>query len=142
MQFNKSEVNYYFKVREAKRVRDSRMTTTNIVMLFLIHPTLVKVMFDMFNCDKIEGEERLVRDLNTICYQGLHLWLVVGVTIPAIIIWGFGIPLTAVSLLWKNKDKLDDEKVQKELGYIYSGYKYKAYYWEEYIIIRKMIIIF
>lgn len=55
-----------FDIREHRTLRDSRVTTTNIVVLFLIHPTVVRVMFDMFNCDTIEGEPRLVKDINTV----------------------------------------------------------------------------
>lgn len=68
--------------------------------------------------------------------------MVIFLTVPAIIVWGFGIPISAVRLLRLSKDKLDTEEVQLTLGYIYSGYTYKAYYWEEYIMIRKMLLIF
>ena len=40
-------------------------TTSSIVLLFLIHPSIVEVMFDMFNCDEIDGVNRLVKDLDT-----------------------------------------------------------------------------
>ena len=131
-----------FEIRELRNIRDSKVTTTNIVILFLIHPTIVRVMFDMLNWDTIEGETRLVKDINTIWYKGSHLYMVIFLTIPSIIVWGFGIPISAVRLLRLSKDKLDTEEVQLTLGYIYSGYTYKAYYWEEYIMIRKMLLIF
>lgn len=38
-----------FEIRELRNIRDSKVTTTNIVILFLIHPTIVRVMFDMLN---------------------------------------------------------------------------------------------
>lgn len=117
-------------------------TTSSIVLLFLIHPSIVEVMFDMFNCDEIDGVNRLVKDLDTKWYEGLHLYFTLGLAIPGIIIWGFGIPIGTFFMLYKNKSKLDTEKVSKELGFLYNGYTFKAYYWEEYIMIRKMIVIF
>lgn len=68
--------------------------------------------------------------------------MVIFLTVPAIVVWGFGIPISAARLLYINKSKLDTEDVQLTLGYIYSGYTYKAYYWEQYIMIRKMVLIF
>ena len=131
-----------FNIREFREDRDSKVTTTCIVILFLIHPTIIRVMFDMFNWDTIEGETRLVKEINTLWYKGAHLYMVLFLTVPAIIVWGFGIPIAVARLLYLNKSKLDTESVQMTLGYVYSGYTYKAYYWEEYIMIRKMILIF
>ena len=68
--------------------------------------------------------------------------MVIFLTIPSIIVWSFGIPIYNVRLLLLNKDKLDTDEVQLTLEYIYSGYIYKAYYWEEYIMIIKMLLIF
>eukprot|EP00345_Euplotes_harpa_P013650 CAMPEP_0168353948 /NCGR_PEP_ID=MMETSP0213-20121227/23576_1 /TAXON_ID=151035 /ORGANISM="Euplotes harpa, Strain FSP1.4" /LENGTH=534 /DNA_ID=CAMNT_0008365699 /DNA_START=1045 /DNA_END=2649 /DNA_ORIENTATION=+ len=55
-------------------------------------------------------------------------------------IWGLGIPIYAIKIMHQNKANLDSQKVKNELGYLYNGYTYKAYYWEEYIMIRKMMI--
>lgn len=38
-----------YERRECASERNSRILTTNLVVLFIIHPSLVKVMFDMFN---------------------------------------------------------------------------------------------
>ena len=82
-----------FNIREFREDRDSKVTTTCIVILFLIHPTIIRVMFDMFNWDTIEGETRLVKEINTLWYKGAHLYMVLFLTVPAIIVWGFGIPI-------------------------------------------------
>ena len=96
----------------------------------------------MFLCDDVDGKNRLVKDLEVECYTGIHLYFVLFLTIPGILAWGFGIPFGAVRLLKHYKDELYTDKVKKELGFLYTGYKYSAYYWEEVIMIRKMIIIF
>jgi hypothetical protein len=44
-----SDNRYFYAVRDERKIRDSRITTTSFIILFLIHPSLVEVMFDMFN---------------------------------------------------------------------------------------------
>jgi hypothetical protein len=37
-----------YELRNLAQDRDSRITTTNVVVLFLVHPSVVKGLFDMF----------------------------------------------------------------------------------------------
>jgi hypothetical protein len=65
-----------------------------------------------------------------------------GMVLPGVVVWGIGIPFLGVNLLRAHKDELDSEKIKKELGFLYSGYKYSSYYWEMTIMTRKMVLIF
>ena len=64
--------------------------------------------------------------------------------LPALIIWGVGIPLFALILLWKNYKKgiLFELESKKKYGFLILGYKKGKYYWEMKIMFRKIAIVF
>jgi hypothetical protein len=69
-------------------------------------------MIDMFNCQDIDGEIRLVVDLQVICYEGLHWYIAWGLALPCLILWGLGIPLIVLIMMRKDSDKLDTVAVK------------------------------
>lgn len=46
---------------------------------------------------------RLREDVSRVCYEGAHLGLSLGIALPGIILWAFGIPLFALILLLRNR---------------------------------------
>jgi len=53
-----------------KRPKDfsNRFISTVIILLFLIHPTIVQVLFDVFDCQDVNGTDRLLNDLEVVCW--------------------------------------------------------------------------
>lgn len=91
----------------------------------------------------VDGTYRLYDDLEVICYQNAHWFLSYAVALPAIIIWGLGIPTFGLIIIYKNRDKLKTMDVKSKFGFIYNGYRVpQAYYWEMVIMYRKIVIIF
>ena len=43
-------------------------TSSLVILLFLIHPSLVQYMFNNFNCYDVDGEKRVLVDLEVVCY--------------------------------------------------------------------------
>lgn len=81
-------------------MRIGRIISTIIVVLFLVHPTITTISFSAFNCQNIDGTERLFDDLEIICYKGQHSLFALGVALPSIIIWGLGIPTVALVMIF------------------------------------------
>ncbi|TNV88133.1 hypothetical protein FGO68_gene10720 [Halteria grandinella] len=129
--------------KEEKKNLRGKITSTMIVILFLIHPTLTREMLNLFNCKNIEGTERLFKDLQVVCYEGKHSLVAFGVALPCIIIYSIGIPLMGFWVIYKNRTKLDQAQIKQRYGFLYNGYKMGIpCYWEIFIIYRKVIIIF
>ena len=61
--------------------------------------------------------------------------------VPALIIWGVGIPTALFYVLRKERANLRIFSVREEFGFFYLGYKKKYYYWEIIIFARKILII-
>ncbi|CAG9321988.1 unnamed protein product [Blepharisma stoltei] len=118
------------------------IVTTSIIVAFLVHPSLIKYYFSSFDCTTLDyGEVWLVDDLSLKCWDKQHVYYTTAVSLPAIILWGIGIPTTCLFLIIKNKEKLSDISVRIKYGFLFNGYKSRSYYWEFVIIYRKIMII-
>ena len=65
---------------------------TIINMFFLLHPIILKVSIQMFACTKIEESYFLDVYMEDECWTGDHWFYTKTVAIPALIVWGFGLP--------------------------------------------------
>ena len=74
-------------------------------------------------------------------YSSDHLKWIGIVGIPSIIIWVIATPVFAFVILFKNRDKLEDEDIKKYYLILYQGLTDKVFYWEFVNTIRKVIII-
>ena len=99
-------------------------------------------MFDDFNCKNVDGEARIYKDLQTICWSNIHTFWSYFVAMPSIVVWGLGIPAFAFVLLTRDRKKLGTIEIREKLGFLYNGYKHDYYYWEIVIMYRKIILIF
>ena len=103
----------------------------------------------------LEDEIRLYNDLEEVCYKGQHIWMVMFVSVPGLILWAFGIPFFALQQLTKFFKGVEDSKVYSNpnlhvtmadrfglrFGFLTSGYQKKYYYWEVFLILRKTVIV-
>ncbi|CDW88760.1 UNKNOWN [Stylonychia lemnae] len=62
-----------------KHIRKTKSISSIVLLLFLVHPNIVKSVFNSFNCIDIDGDSRLKNDLEILCYSGQHN------------IWSFGV---------------------------------------------------
>lgn len=76
-----------------------KVITTLVIVLFLAHPNIVQYMFSNFNCVNIDNDERVLDDLEILCWNKDHSFFSLAVAFPSIVVWGLGIPLFAFILL-------------------------------------------
>ncbi|CAG9326025.1 unnamed protein product [Blepharisma stoltei] len=127
--------------RSAKTFKNDLISTI-VILLFLFHPNLVKAMFGVFSCRELDsGEYWLVDNLDIRCWNSRHIFYSLVVAVPSIIVWGIGIPTVSLFFLWRNKRALDTISVRLKFGFLFNGYKYRAYYWEFIILYRKILIV-
>ncbi|CAG9309797.1 unnamed protein product [Blepharisma stoltei] len=116
--------------------------STCIILLFLLHPNIVKTMFGSFNCKQInDGEYWLVSNMDIRCWNSNHIFYILLVALPSIIVWGIGIPAICLMGLMKNRRNLNDLGVRLKFGFFFNGYSGKCYYWEFVILYRKILVI-
>jgi hypothetical protein len=91
-----------------------------IVIIFMILPSLTSIGFSMVNCYEIEsGEYWLESDLDNQCWNEEHKkWFYI-VALPTLVIWVFGMPVTAFLIMFCNRKKLDNEEFFGKFRMIY-----------------------
>jgi len=115
--------------------------STYVILFFMIHPNLIKMMFGALSCKQIEsGEYWLVNNLDIRCWDDEHMFYVFSVVIPSIIAWGIGIPAVSLFFIWRMRKKLDSISARLRFGFLFNGYRRKCYYWEFVILYRKILI--
>jgi hypothetical protein len=69
-------------------------------------------------------------DTNIGCWSETHIFWAVGLGIPMFGLWVIGLPLVALTILIKNRNKLDDPVVKGRYLMLYQGLRFKVFYWE------------
>lgn len=101
----------------------AKAISTLVIMLFLVHPNIVQYMFFDFKCLDVDGEQRVQNDLEVFCWDSQHSLFSYFVALPAILVWGLGIPFFAFILLFRARKDLDDLGTRERLGFLYRGYR-------------------
>ena len=115
---------------------------TLVILYFLIHPDLIKQFFFSLSCVEIEpGEKWLIKNYDIQCWEEDHLFYVFAVILPSIIVWGCGLPIVFLCLLYKRREVLHKFSVKAKFGFLYNGYEMGTFYWEFIILYRKVLIV-
>ena len=130
----------YFKSK--KSYLQKELVATMIVLFFLVHPTLVKVMFSVFACREIEGQGYwLVENLDIQCWDNTHTFYALAVALPSILVWGVGTPCGVLFAIWKRRRYLHTVDNKLRFGFLFNGYKTSKFYWEFVVVLRKILVI-
>ena len=112
-----------------------------VILLFMVHPNIISYMVQNFKCMDVDGDNRLLSDLELKCYSTQHRLFSISVAGPALLVWGMGIPLFGLVLLVLDRQKLETKAVKEKLGFLFRGYTKTFYYWEIIIMYRKVALI-
>jgi hypothetical protein len=120
----------------------SKLSMSCIILFFLIHPSIVKKVFTIFNCTQIEPHSYwLTADLSVKCWDTDHSSVVYFYAAPSIIIWCVAAPLLCLIHLIRRRKILDRIDVKLLFGFLFHGYSRKHFYWEFTVVYRKILII-
>ena len=115
---------------------------SNIVILFILHPTITKSFLSLFQWVKISPNESRVKiAVDIVWYSNEHSFWFGLLSIPSIIIWSAGIPMFAFYLLFKNRHNLNDIEIKRYYLMLYQGLKEDWFYWEFINTVRKLVIL-
>ena len=84
----------------------SKFIGTIVIIFFLLHPSVSKIILQTYNCIEIEGKSRLRSDLSQECYKGQHKIMAFVISLTGTFIWVLGIPITAGVMLYKSKSTI------------------------------------
>ena len=123
--------------------RDVKNNTilTIVLMMFLAYPMLTRLCLSALKCPMVGETLWLMADLQEECFDGRHLAHVMTLTLPCIIVYVLGLPLTAFLVIMRNKDRLEEHDFATRYGLLYLGYRKNREWWEITIVVRKVAIV-
>ena len=128
-------------IKQSISTLTNQLIASGMILFFLVHPSVIRVLFGVFNCEEIQPGEYWVASLQIRCWEGRHLTYALAVALPGLIIWGIGVPTVILGSLVTQKKRLNDISVKLRFGYLYKGYRTSRFYWEFIVIYRKLLII-
>ena len=120
----------------------TNLIASNVVILFLILPTLIDTGLALFQCIEVDtGDFRVSADLDITWYSPEHIMWWFLLSLPILVVWVFGTQALILFYLIKNRNRLDSTSVKKYFHIIYIGYKNDRFYWEFVNTFKKFMII-
>ena len=132
----------YFMLVLTKRVenRPKIFYTAFFFVMIYMQPNVITIFLSALSCKTVTGKNYVKMDLAYECYTAEHLFFSFFISIPALLIWTFIIPLFILYKLYKARNYLNNIDNRIKYGFLYSEYKPKAFYWEFAKMYEKMII--
>jgi hypothetical protein len=131
-----------YLVKRQEGVFRKEMVATIVILFFLVHPSIVRMNFDVFSCREIDsGEYWLVSNLDIRCWDSLHTFYASFVALPCILVWGLGVPTLILLYMHRNRRELDFIVNRLRFGFLYNGFRKNTFYWEIIILYRKISVI-
>jgi len=113
-----------------------------VVLLFMLHPNVAQYTFYVFTCVKLDTTRSFLQeDLDTICNDRTHNLWKFACGVPFMALYTFGIPGFAFYVLHKHKDDLKNKHTRLKYGFLYDGYEQPYYFWELWVMMRKILVI-
>ena len=120
----------------------SKLVASVIVLFFLLHPTITRYAFSLFECRAIDpGEYWLVRNLNVKCWESAHSSVALSLALPCLVVWVLLLPAVTLVYLCTHRSKLDALESKFKFGFLVNGYSRSAFYWEFVILYRKVAVV-
>ena len=134
-----------------------KLVCITVVTLWLFQPDICHILFASFSCIEIEGKQRLLSDLDIVCWEGNHQIFFNCIIIPGLIIYVLALPaffcyvvhsqremieLNAIKQDLNKVKQLQVEKFITRFGFLFNGYKKQYLYWDLIVMMRKVLVIF
>ena len=115
---------------------------TMIIIFFLVYPNISMTFFSHFSCQDIDKLGSFVKTNYAIeCWTWTYTQYYLIVVIPGITIWVFALPIAILVIMTKRRNQLHTDNNRVIFGFFFNGYKNHSFFWEFFIIYRKIIII-
>ena len=100
-----------------------------LYMLFLIYPAVSSTVLGHYVCYTIDDRAYILGDMRQACYTDKwYEFAYIGM--PLALLYPIGIPLFFYALLRINKADLNNVRIQTQLGFLYSGYHARVWFFE------------
>ena len=140
---------FIFTMRQVifrKKRQINKLIILAIVLSIMIQPNSIKETSNIFNCQKIQEQSYLTRQMSILCYTFDHKkWVykfffsdelipnfIIKMTlfgIPILLFWIVLYPITCLFYLIFHRKQLENIQIKIKMGFYLNGYKKNYFYW-------------
>ena len=125
---------------EHAAVRDDVVTIVGAsvsMSVFVVYIRTSKAIMTMFSTETIEGTPYLKNDIGRPAYTDTHIFAIVIAAIYGAV-FVVGVPIGGLYILFLNRDRLKQRRIQSIFGFLFVGYKDETFFWEFTVLLRKI----
>jgi len=107
-----------------------------------MQPIVLQAGLQLYPCVEVEpGSLWLLHDMHIACWEGEHLTYAFALALPAMLVWCVATPLLFWALLFRQRFVLYHPSNIRRIGFLYSGYHRRYYFWEFVVVLRKSLMV-
>ncbi|KAJ3451454.1 insulin-like growth factor binding proteinn-terminal [Anaeramoeba flamelloides] len=127
-----------------KKLKNLRNIFINVYVanLFLVHLIITLKVLEMFDCKKSGNEKSYLEAAPEIQCYGETWYKILPFAITFSIIYIIGIPAFIVWILWFHASRYGEDIFNSRLSLLCGRYEKEYFYWELFVISRKLFIVF
>ena len=118
------------------------LLTSTVICVFSIQPSIINSLISLISCQEIGDKSYIKSYLLEECYTERHQNWMLGLFLPAFLLYGLLMPLMALIYMFINKEHLYESNHIKKVGFLSNGFSYNKFYWEFLFFYRKIFLIF
>ena len=129
------------KGRPTRSSRDGWILT-NVLILYIFIPSIVKVGLQMFQSETICGVEYWALDDTIKYYSTSHRAFIFAVAVPSILFYGIVLIVLAFLYIGLHEDRQTNKKLLFRFGLLFNGFAPKFWWYEIVLFFRKLGVIY
>jgi hypothetical protein len=116
-----------------------KMWKFNLLVLFILYPSVSTRVCSIFDCREIHGKYWLRSDVQLECYD--EVWSTYAtVGAAAVLVYPMGVPMFFFIVMYRNLNRLQEPGMKSRFGFLYSGFMIIFWYGELLEMIRKFFM--
>ena len=122
-----------------KRYIKIHLPVSTIITLLFAHPVVTKAAVKLVACRNVAGKKYMDADFNISCDSIEYKTWALTVAVPLFIGFTFGVPIFYGLILFRHVKNGNLEKHRSVYGFLFSGFRLKAWWFELWNTIRKAL---
>ena len=108
---------------------------------YLTLPIIVRLSLRTFLSESVCGNVYFATDFAVNYTSDLHVFMMMGVALPSVILYGFVTTSLVFVYMMKNQHLLETRRMTFRIGLLYSGFRKSTWWWEALVFVRKISVI-
>ena len=118
-----------FMFRESWKIFLKKIRLSFFIAIFIFNSSIINSLVDISDCQSINSRLYIRNYLLEDCNSDRYLIFFYSFSIPVFIMTAIILPILAIVYLFRQRNKIYDKEIMKNIGFLINGYRGSFYYW-------------